>query len=175
MKPIIVLFYNERTKEKPLSDLPCLRTHIKLVIHPKNCLKVGKPFDIYQLVLLGLHINIQFMWYLFISTRLNVFRKTYKLILTNWHVTKLQVYNLTTTSSYLPLDLLRHQTYKFKHTNWHPPKKMSLEVLTDNIVQLCEECNVWSSTINIPHGNGDFLDISVACGSQASTPKCAEI
>jgi hypothetical protein len=36
---------------------------------------------------------------------------------------------------------------------------MSLEALTDNIVQLCEECNVWSSTINIPHGNGDFLDM----------------
>jgi hypothetical protein len=52
---------------------------------------------------------------------------------------------------------------------------MSLEVLTDNIVQLCEKCNVWSSTINIPHGNGDFLDISAACGSQASTPNCAEI
>ena len=52
---------------------------------------------------------------------------------------------------------------------------MSLEDLTDSIVQLCEECNVWSSTINIPHGNGDILDISVACGSQACTPKCAAI
>jgi len=50
---------------------------------------------------------------------------------------------------------------------------MSLEYLTDNIVQLCEECNVWSSTINIPHGNGDILDISAACGSQACTPKGA--
>jgi hypothetical protein len=52
---------------------------------------------------------------------------------------------------------------------------MSLADLTDSIVQLCEECNVWSSTINIPHGNGDILDISVACGSQACTPKCAAI
>ena len=52
---------------------------------------------------------------------------------------------------------------------------MSLEALTHNIVQLCEECNVWSSTINIPHGIGDILDISAACGSQASTPKGAEI
>ena len=51
---------------------------------------------------------------------------------------------------------------------------MSLEALTDNIVQLCEECNVWSSTINIPHGNGDILDISAACGSQACTPKVNE-
>jgi hypothetical protein len=34
--------------------------------------------------------------------------------------------------------------------------------------KLCEECNVWSSTINIPHGNGDILDISAAC-----TPKGA--
>ena len=51
---------------------------------------------------------------------------------------------------------------------------MSLEALTDNIVQLCEECNVWSFTINIPHGNGDILDISAACGSQASTPKGTE-
>jgi hypothetical protein len=50
---------------------------------------------------------------------------------------------------------------------------MSLQDLTDNIVQLCEECNVWSSTINIPHGNGDILDISAACGSQACTPKGA--
>jgi hypothetical protein len=47
---------------------------------------------------------------------------------------------------------------------------MSLEDLTDSIVQLCEECNVWSSTINIPRGNGDILDISAACGSQACTP-----
>jgi len=52
---------------------------------------------------------------------------------------------------------------------------MSLEDLTDSIVQLCQECNVWSSTINIPHGNGDILDISAACGSQACTPKCAAI
>ncbi len=52
---------------------------------------------------------------------------------------------------------------------------MSLEDLTDSIVQLCEECNVWSSTINIPHGNGDILDISAACGSQACTPKCKAI
>ena len=52
-------------------------------------------------------------------------------------------------------------------------KKMSLENLTDSIVQLCEECNVWSSTINIPHGNSDILDISAACGSQACTPKGA--
>ena len=53
---------------------------------------------------------------------------------------------------------------------------MSLEALTDNIVQLCEECNVFSYTINIPHGNGDILDIlSAACESQASTPKGAEI
>jgi len=52
---------------------------------------------------------------------------------------------------------------------------MSLEALTDNVVQLCEECNVWSSTVNIPHGNGDILGISAACGSQASTPKGAEI
>ena len=79
------------------------------------------------------------------------------------------------TSLYLQLDLRRRQTYQFKHTNWFHPKKMSLEALTDNIVQLCEECNDWSSTINIPHGNGDILDISAACGSQASTPKGAEI
>ena len=59
--------------------------------------------------------------------------------------------------------------------NWHSPKKMSLDDLTDSIVQLCQECNVWSSTINIPHGNGDILDISAACGSQACTPKCTAI
>ena len=51
---------------------------------------------------------------------------------------------------------------------------MSLEDLTDSIVQLCQECNVWSSTINIPHGI-DILDISAACGSHACTPKCAAI
>ena len=53
---------------------------------------------------------------------------------------------------------------------------MNLESLTNNIVQLCEECNVWSSTINIPHGNGDFLDISSAAhGAKSSTPEGAEI
>ena len=53
---------------------------------------------------------------------------------------------------------------------------MNLEPLTNNIVQLCEECNVWSSTINIPHGNGDFLDISSAAhGAKSSTPEGAEI
>ncbi len=37
-------------------------------------------------------------------------------------------------------------------------EKMSLEALTDNIIQLSEECKVWSSTINVPHGNhGDIL------------------
>ncbi len=49
---------------------------------------------------------------------------------------------------------------------------MSLEDLTDSIVQLCQECNIWSSTINIPHGNGDILDISAACGSQACAHGC---
>ena len=53
---------------------------------------------------------------------------------------------------------------------------MNLESLTNNIVQLCEECNVWSSTINIPHGNSDFLDISSAArGAKSSTPEGAEI
>jgi hypothetical protein len=31
MEPIRVLYYNERTQENWLSDLPCLRTHIKLI------------------------------------------------------------------------------------------------------------------------------------------------
>ena len=53
---------------------------------------------------------------------------------------------------------------------------MNLESLTNNIVQLCEEFNVWSSTINIPLGNGDFLDISSAArGAKSSTPEGAEI
>ena len=52
---------------------------------------------------------------------------------------------------------------------------MSLEDLTENIVQLCAECNVWSSTIIIPHGQSDVLDISDACGPNASTPKGAEV
>ena len=53
---------------------------------------------------------------------------------------------------------------------------MNLESLTYNIVQLCEECNVWSYTINIPLGNGDFLDISSAArGAKSSTPEGAEI
>ncbi len=53
---------------------------------------------------------------------------------------------------------------------------MNLESLTNIIVKLCEECNVWSSTINIPLGNGDFLDISsAASGAKSSTPEGAEI
>ena len=52
---------------------------------------------------------------------------------------------------------------------------MSLEDLTENIVQLCAECNVWSSTITIPHGQSDVLDISDACGPNASTPNGAEV
>ena len=53
---------------------------------------------------------------------------------------------------------------------------MNLESLTNNIVKLCEECNVWSSTINISLGNGDFLDSSfTACGAKSSTPEGAEI
>ena len=53
---------------------------------------------------------------------------------------------------------------------------MNLESLTSNIVQLGEECNVWSSTMNIPHSNGDFLDISSAArGAKSSTPEGAEI
>ena len=52
---------------------------------------------------------------------------------------------------------------------------MSLEDLTESIVQLCAECNVWSSTIIIPHGESDVLDISDACGPNASTPNGAEV
>ncbi len=53
---------------------------------------------------------------------------------------------------------------------------MNLESRTNNIVQLCEECNVWSSTINTPHGNSDFLDISSAArGAKSSTPDSAEV
>ena len=53
---------------------------------------------------------------------------------------------------------------------------MNRESLTNNIVQLCEECNIWSSTMNIPLSNGDFLDISSAArGAKSSTPECAEI
>ena len=43
-----------------------------------------------------------------------------------------------------------HQTYDELTFS---EKKMSLENLTENIIQLSEECNVWSATINIPHGN----------------------
>jgi len=31
MEPIVELFYNERAYENKLSNMPCLRTHIKLV------------------------------------------------------------------------------------------------------------------------------------------------
>ncbi len=48
---------------------------------------------------------------------------------------------------------------------------MNLKAITDNIVHLCKECNVWSSTITIPQCNGRFLDISSAArGDQSSTP-----
>jgi hypothetical protein len=52
---------------------------------------------------------------------------------------------------------------------------LSLEDLTKNIVQLCDKCNVWSSTINIPHGKSDVLDISDACGPNPSTPNDAKV
>ena len=58
-------------------------------------------------------------------------------------------------------NLLLHKSFPLEHKNLYFPHAMNLESLTNNIVQLCEECNVWSSTINIPLGNGDFLDISI--------------
>ena len=104
-------------------------------------------------------------------------------------------YNLASTNLYnkhtswtLPVGIYRLARYNLEYTNSYTlnpqvislwiitgNKAMSLEDLTESIVQLCAECNVWSSTIIIPHGESDVLDISDACGPNASTPNGAEV
>ena len=81
---------------------------------PMICLKVGIPFDTYHLVLLCLYINIQFMWYLFVSTRLHVFSQKHTnsyLPLDTWQKHKSTIW-------LLPVCTCHYTCWGAKHTNW---------------------------------------------------------